>query len=94
MFNLIFNLILNFTRKQMQMKSLTIVFIAGLMALGGCASMNDGVKSASAQDEESYIPLGSSIPKKGKRSSQDQTVDLQQLENARTMNNATINSAK
>jgi len=76
------------------MKCLTLVFTGSLIVLGGCASTNDGVKIASADREESYVPIGSAIAKKGKRSPEDQTVDLQQLENARTMNSNAINSGK
>lgn len=71
------------------MKLLPLIILGSAMMIGGCASTatTDGDKIASA-GEESYTPLGSIIPKKGPKGVGDnKSADLQQLENARIMNN-------
>jgi hypothetical protein len=72
------------------MKFFPLIIVACAIVLGGCASPQDGEKIASAT-EESYVPLGTSIPKKGARRAEDKTLDLQQMQDNRTMNNGTIN---
>ena len=74
----------------MHMKLLPLVVVGCAIVLGGCASQQGDGRIA-ASYEPSYTPLGTSIPKKGTRRSEDKTTDLQQLENARVMNNGTNN---
>jgi hypothetical protein len=73
------------------MKIIPLLMLGSAVLLGGCAST--GTQSAAATDGgSSYVALGSNIPKKNGAPPASQTADLQQLENARTMGNATINS--
>lgn len=73
------------------MKIFPLLILGSAVLLGGCASP-DGAQSASADSGSSYVGLGSNIPRKNSKPSDAQTADLQQLENARIQNNATINS--
>ena len=73
------------------MKLIISLVLASAFTLTGCATQQNGEQLASAT-EESYVPLGTSIPKKGKRSAEDKTLDLQQMENNRIMNNGTSNT--
>jgi hypothetical protein len=76
------------------MKFLPLLVIGSALIIGGCASPENGARTAAAaSDGESYIPLGSSIPKKGPRRTEDKTMDMQRMENDRITNNGTINSA-
>lgn len=76
------------------MKCLPLLMLGSAILLGGCASdFSAPQKSAAAGGggEESYVSLGSNIPKKGAKRSADQSAaDLQQLENARAMGNANM----
>jgi hypothetical protein len=80
------------TLKGNVMKVVTLMILAGVVALGGCASTGDGTKSATASNEQVYTPLGSLIAKKGPSRNENGTVDLQSFDNNRTMNNGS-NSA-
>lgn len=73
------------------MKIFSLLILGSAVLLGGCASP-DGMKSASEDNGSSYVGLGSNIPRKNSKPAESQTADLQQLENARTMNNGTIGS--
>lgn len=76
------------------MKFLPLLVIGSALIIGGCASPESGTKTAAAaSDGESYVALGSNIPKKGARRAEDKTMNLQQMENDRIINNGTINSA-
>lgn len=82
------------------MKFLPSLVIGSALIFGGCASPESGTKTvtatsaaAAASDGESYVALGSNIPKKGARRAEDKTMNLQQMENDRIINNGTINSA-
>jgi hypothetical protein len=70
------------------MKVFPLIVAGCAILLGGCASQPTGERIASA-DEQSYVPLGTSIPKRGPKSAEDKTLNLQQLENDRNMNNGT-----
>ena len=72
------------------MKFLSLVVLGSAILLGGCASTGTSEKTA-AVAEESYVTLGSSIPKKNGKRAEEKTIDLQQLENERTMNNGVVN---
>ena len=76
------------------MKLWTLLILTGAMAVGGCASTNDSTRLAGAPAEETYVPLGSLIAKKTSERSANQAVDMQSLENARTMGNGTNNSGQ
>lgn len=77
------------------MKLMTLLVVAGAITLGGCASTENGsAQTAAAKGEESYVSLGSNIPRKGARRKEDQNADLQQLENARIQNNGAINGSR
>jgi len=67
------------------MKCLPLLILGSAMLVGGCASTDTGATPAVAAGEESYVVLGSNIPKKGKKSAEG-NVNLQQLENDRQMN--------
>jgi hypothetical protein len=73
------------------MKFLSLLILGSAVLAGGCASPTDSAKIAEVSGGESYVSLGSNIPKKGARRAEDKTLDLQKLENDRTMNNGTIN---
>lgn len=73
------------------MKFITLLVVAAACTLGGCASTDNAQKAPVAAGEESYIALGSNIPRKGTRNKGDQNADMQQLENARIQNNGAIN---
>jgi hypothetical protein len=73
------------------MKFLPLLTLGSAILLGGCASTDNGEKPAAVRGEESYVPLGSNIPKKGPRRTEDQTADMQKLENDRIMNNGVAN---
>ena len=84
------------------MKFLPSLVICSALIIGGCASPESRTKTvtatsaaaaAAASDGESYVALGSNIPKKGARRAEDKTMNLQQMENDRIINNGTINSA-
>lgn len=75
------------------MKFITLLVVAGAITIGGCASTDNGKPTAAAKGEESYVSLGSNIPKKGRRSP-EQGADLQQMENARIQNNGAINGGQ
>jgi hypothetical protein len=76
------------------MKFLSLLLIGSAMIVGGCASQDSGSKTAPvASDGESYVALGSNIPRKGPRRAEDKTMDMQQMENDRIINNGTINSS-
>ena len=76
------------------MKFLPLLVIGSAMMVGGCASPDSGAKTAAAApDGESYVALGSNIPRKGPRRAEDKTMDMQQMENDRIINNGTINSS-
>ena len=73
------------------MKFLPLLMLGSAVLLGGCASTENNTKSTTVADS-GYVGLGSNIPKKGgQRSSEDKALDLQQLENQRTMNNGVNN---
>ena len=74
------------------MKPMTILTLAVTMALAGCASSNDGARMGGGPAEETYVPLGSLIAKKTSTRKDNQSVDMQSLENARTMGNGVNNS--
>ena len=74
------------------MKLISLFFVGLSIVVGGCASPQSGDKVASSSNEESYVALGTSIPRKGPRRVEDQTLDLQQMENNRIMNNGTSNT--
>jgi hypothetical protein len=76
------------------MRVFTLVLLAGALALGGCASTNENGKVAGAPAEETYVPLGTLIAKKGPARNQPGSVDLQSFDNSRTMNNGVNNSGK
>lgn len=76
------------------MKLLTLLVVAGAVMLGGCASTPEGDKVAGAPAEETYVPLGSLIAKKSSTRDGKQSVDMQALENARTMGNGINNGGK
>lgn len=80
------------------MKFLTSMMLVAAISLAGCASTDkdNGTKSAAANDVDSYVALGSNIPKKGSKRIGDQAtnVDLQQMENERTMGGGTNNSTQ
>lgn len=71
------------------MKFLPVFALASAMFVSGCASNFSAPQTAAAASEESYVALGSNIPRKGKRSDLA-GIDLQQLENARTMGSANL----
>lgn len=71
------------------MKFLPVFMLGTAILLSGCASDFSAPRAADAKPEESYVGLGSNIPRKGKRSDMA-GVDLQQLENARTMGSANL----
>lgn len=75
------------------MKQTALIILGSAILLAGCASTDNSVKSASASEGDTYVALGSNIPKKGSKRADGpaKTVDLQQLENDRTINNGTIN---
>lgn len=73
------------------MKFLPVFIFTSATLLGGCASDFSAPKTAAdAKPEESYVALGSNIPRKGKRS-ELAGVNLQDLDNARQMGGATLN---
>lgn len=74
------------------MNLFNLAFFGGILILGGCAGQHEGATTASASTEETYVPLGSAIARKGKPAP-DQTNDLQQLQNAR-LNSGTANTGK
>lgn len=77
------------------MKCMTLVLFASLAVMGGCVTNPNGAKTASATSadiDDTYVPLGSAIGRKGK-TNPDQTADLQQLENAR-LNTGTPRTGK
>jgi hypothetical protein len=76
------------------MKFLPLLMLGSAMLLGGCASTENGAKPAAVNGEESYVALGSNIPRKGARRPEDQGIDLQQLDNARTTNNGVTNGGQ
>ena len=76
------------------MKVFTMVILAGALTLGGCTSINDGSKVTGSPVEESYVPLGTLIAKKGPARNQPGAVDLQSFDNSRTMNSGVNNSGK
>lgn len=71
------------------MKFLPVLILANATLLGGCASNVTAPQTAASKAEESYVALGSNIPRKGKRSDLA-GVNLQELDNARTMNGASL----
>lgn len=73
------------------MKCLSLLVLGGAVLLGGCTSTGNADRAAAAAGGDTYVALGSNIPKKNARRGEEKTVDLQQLENERIMNNATIN---
>ncbi|KAB8042246.1 hypothetical protein [Janthinobacterium aquaticum] len=73
------------------MKLISVLVMGSVVLLAGCASSVNGEQTASKADRETYISLGSNIPKKKSSQSESRNVDLQQLENERTTNSATIN---
>jgi hypothetical protein len=72
-------------------KFCSILILGGTVLLAGCASADTNTATPAAGD--SYVALGSFIPKKGTRQPEDKKVDLQQMENERTMSNGTINNS-
>lgn len=76
------------------MKLIALLIAASALTLGGCATTPGSEKVAGAPVEETYVPLGSFIPKKTSTRDSKQTVDMQSLENARTMGNGAINGGK
>lgn len=73
------------------MKFLSVFLIACATLLGGCASDFSAPKTAAGEHpEESYVSLGSNIPRKGTRNP-DSGINLQDLDNARQMGGATLN---
>lgn len=76
------------------MKFMTMAILASAVALGGCASTGNGRTTSTASNEQTYTPLGSLIAKKGPRRGETGNVDLQSLDNNRTMNNSVNNSGK
>lgn len=74
------------------MKFLPLLILGSAILLGGCASTENGAKTAAVADGDSYVALGSNIPKKGSKRAEDKTVNLQQLENDRVMNNGVTNN--
>ena len=73
------------------MKLISLLVIGSVALIAGCASSGNGEQVARNADVETYISLGSNIPKKKGRQAESRNVDLQQLENERTTNSATIN---
>lgn len=73
------------------MKLISVLVMGSVVLLGGCASSVDGEQVAKRADRETYISLGSNIPKKKGGQAESKNVDLQQLENERATNSATIN---
>lgn len=73
------------------MKFCSTMMLASAVALAGCASTDTSTATPAASD--SYVALGTFIPKKGARQAEDKKVDLQQMENERTMSNGTINNS-
>lgn len=73
------------------MKFLSLLALCCAAILGGCASTGNADQAATAADRDTYIALGSNIPKKKSRRGEEKAVDLQQLENERIMNNGTFN---
>lgn len=73
------------------MKFLYLLVLGSVVLLGGCASAGHGDQAATGTDRETYVSLGSSIPKKKGSQDEGRKIDLQQLENERMMNSATIN---
>lgn len=76
------------------MRVFTLVFLASAMILGGCASTNEHSKVAASPAEETYVPLGTLIAKKGPARGESGSVDLQSFDNNRTMNSGVNNSGK
>lgn len=75
------------------MKFLSVFMFASATLLGGCASdFSAPTTAAAGPAEESYVSLGSNIPRKGKRNP-DAGVNLQDLDNARQMGGASLNGA-
>lgn len=73
------------------MKFLALLALGSIGLLGGCASTENADQAAVAADRDTYVALGSNIPKKNGRRAEETTVNLQQLENDRLMNNGTVN---
>lgn len=76
------------------MKLFTLALLAGAMTLAGCASTNDSTRLAGGPAEETYVPLGSLIAKKTSTRNDNQSVNMQSFENARTMENGVNNSGQ
>lgn len=74
------------------MKIFPLLMLGSVTLLGGCASTGN-TSVASADSGTAYVALGSNIPKKNNKPADSQNVDLQQVENARTMNSGTNNGA-
>ena len=72
------------------MKVLAMLVIGSAVLLGGCASTDNSTQPAVSSDD-SYVALGSAIPKKKSQQTEENKVNLQQLENDRVMNNGTNN---
>jgi TRAP-type uncharacterized transport system substrate-binding protein len=76
------------------MKLFTLAILAGAMTLAGCASTNDSTRRAGGPAEETYVPLGTLIAKKTSARNDNQAVNMQSFENARTMESGTNNSGQ
>jgi hypothetical protein len=73
------------------MKFLPLFALGSAILMGGCASTENASQTAAAPAGDSYVALGSIIPKKNGKRTEDQTVNMQQLENDRVMNNGVMN---
>ena len=74
------------------MKSFPIVILASVFALSGCTTTSQSSGQTASSNEESYVPLGSAIPRKKTATPDEKAVNLQQLQNERDMNGG-INNA-
>lgn len=78
------------------MKLMALLILTGALALAGCASTStsDSTRLAGSPAEETYVPLGSLIAKKTSTKKDNQTMNMQSFENARTMENGVNNSGQ
>ena len=75
------------------MKFFPLFILASAVVLGGCSTTPQTSGQTASAADESYVPLGSAIPRKRSATAEDKTVNLQQLQNERDMNGGMNNPA-
>jgi uncharacterized protein YceK len=76
------------------MKNFSFIIVACAVVLSGCASPQTEKGGGGCVAEETYTPTGTMIPRKKKDARDNQSVDMQQLENERNNNNGVNNSGR